>query len=610
MSDAAPWSVVQTRSRENCAVASVASVPVSSISISRWVFAVLTGALVLCCAGPASAAPVASRSAVLGAGDVAGLIVGSAPASAWLHLVGRHAGPGARASTSVVKSSGSPKLLIVSHALVARDGVHASAAKRALGAVSPARANAVDARALGVRASALRKAQRIVWRDGPVVGELVVVGAAKGDSLVGRLQDLVRHRVRSTLGQSAWDALLARVAARGGRADASTAVQAFSLAVAPLPGVRVPRGPKGSIPEGTLAISWVLANYGRLTPGVRQAFDKAVRRAFGLSGHPAAGGAKLDAVKAQAVAFVGQKAGVDLTLPVSIVRGYPASGRGAAALAVDAAGTYRSDQPPARCIISVRANASRTLIAHEVFHCLQVQIAGRADALPSLDSARAWLGEGSASYAGCLFSQDGAAPYKRAYAGYLEQPTTPLGGRTYDAVGFFAHLDQIGAGALGTVKRAIGAPSMAAAYPALVNEGGQDIFGSWASALYRLPALGSAWDVGGACAPARSHAADPTAIVVSGKAPIALTAAAYAAHPYALFTGPSATGAITMHRVSGSARIGASGLDISLTSDTVFCLGGRSSRINPAVALSGGEDGAKVILTLNRPRSCAAPPRA
>jgi hypothetical protein len=35
---------------------------------------------------------------------------------------------------------------------VARDGVHASAAKRALGAVSPARANGVDARGLGVRA--------------------------------------------------------------------------------------------------------------------------------------------------------------------------------------------------------------------------------------------------------------------------------------------------------------------------------------------------------------------------------------------------------------------------------------------------------------------------
>jgi hypothetical protein len=580
---------------------------VCGIEPSRAVVAALAVTLALCCAGTASAAKVAPRAAVVGAGDVAGLTVDQASASAWLHLVSRHAGSGARASTTVVKSAGSPRLLIVSHALVARDGVHASAAKRALGAVSPARANGVDARALGVRASALRRAHRIAWRDGPVVGQLVVVGAGKDDALVQRLRDVVRARVRRTLGQPAWDALMARVAARGGRADASTAVQAFSLAVARLPGVRVPRGPKGSIPEGTLAISWVLANYGRLTPGVRGAFDKAVRRAFGLSGHRAAGGAQLDAVKAQAIAFVSQKAGVDLTLPVEVVRGYPASGRGAAVLAVDAAGGYRSSQPPARCIISVRGNASRTLIAHEVFHCLQVQLAGRADALPALDSGRAWLGEGSASYAGCLFSRDGAAPYTHAYAGYLEQPTTPLAGRTYDAVGFFAHLDQVGAGALGTVKRAIGAPSIAAAYPALVNEGGADIFGSWASSLYRLPARGSAWDVSGACAPARSHAADPTPIVVSGKAPITLSAAAYAAHPYELFTGHSARGAITLHRVSGSVRIAASGLDTPLTGDTVFCLGGGSSKINPAVALSGGEQGAKVTITRSTTSAACGP---
>jgi hypothetical protein len=569
--------------------------------------AALTATLALCWAGTTSAATVAPRSAVVGAGDVAGLTVEQVSATAWLQPVGRDAGSGAHASATVVRSAGSPKVLIVSRALVARDGVHASAAKRALRSVSPARANAVDARALGVRASALRKAQRIVWRDGPVTGEIVAVGLTKGDGLAGRLQNLVRARVRRTLGQSAWDALQARVAGRGGRADAATAVQAFSLAVAPLPGVRVPKGPKGSIPEGTLATSWVLANYSRLTPRVRQAFDKAVRRAFGLSGHPAAAGAKLDAIKAQAIAFVGQKAGVEFTLPVSIVRGYPSSGRGAAALGVDAAGKYRSSQPAARCVISVRGNASRTLIAHEVFHCLQVQLAGRADALPSLDGGRAWLGEGSASYAGCLFSQDGAAPYKRAYAGYLEQPTTPLAGRTYDAVGFFAHLDQVGAGALGTVKRAIEAASLAAAYPALVNEGGPDIFGSWASSLYRTPARGTAWDVSGACAPPRSHAADATPIVISGKAPITLTAAAYAAHPYELFTGPSASGAITVHRASGSVRVGAGGLDIPVTGDTVFCLGGRASRINPAVALSGAEQGAKVTITRSTTAAACGP---
>jgi hypothetical protein len=570
--------------------------------------AALTAALVLCCAGSASAATVAPRTAVLGADDVAGLSVGSTSAGPWVALAGGRTTAGSHASSSVLRSSGARKLLIVSRALVAPNPARASAFKRALGAAGKAARNRADARALGVNASALRDARRIVWREGTVVGELVAVGASKGDALVARLQDIVRSRVRRAVAQSAWEALQAGVAARGGRSDATTAQQTFALAVAPLPGVRVPKGSRGSIPEGTLATSWVLANYGRLTPRVRQAVDRVLRRAFGLSGSaPPAGGA-LNAVKNQAVAFVGQQSGVALTLPVTIVRGYPSSARGAAALGVDASGSYRSDKPAARCIVSVRrGGASKTLIAHEVFHCLQIQLAGRANALLSLDAERAWLGEGSASYAGCLFSQDGAAPYRRAYGTYLEQPTTPLAGRTYDAVGFFAHLDQIGVGALGTVKRAMGAPSLASAYPALVNEGGADIFSSWASSLYRIPPRGSAWDVGGACVPARSHAADPTPIVVSGKGPVTLTAAAYAAHPYELFTGHSASGAITVRRVSGSVRIGATGLDAPLTGETVFCLGGGSGNVNPAVALSGGEQGAKVTITRSSTASVCGP---
>jgi N,N-dimethylformamidase beta subunit-like protein len=549
--------------------------------------ATLTAALALCCAGPAAAATVAPSTAVLGADDVAGLTVGPASAAPWVGLVSRRAATGSRAAATVLRSSGNPRLLIVSRALVAPDVAHANGSA----------ADRVDARALGVPTSALRRAQRSVWRDGPVVGELVTLGAAKGDALVARLRDTLRTRARRTVARTAWDGLLARAAARGGRPDAATALQAFALAVAPLPGVRVPKGPRGSIPEGTLATSWVLANYGRLTPGVRQAVDRVLRRAFGLSGRAGAAGAQLDAVKAKAIAFVSQRAGVELTLPVTIVRGYPSSASGAAALGVDASGSYRSTKPAARCVISVRrGGVSKTVIAHEVFHCLQIQLTGSASGLQALDGDRAWLGEGSASYAGCLFSQDGAAPYRKAYAGYLEQPLTALGRRTYDAIGFFAHLDQSGAGALASVRRAIATPSMAVAYPAVANEGGSDIFGSWASSLYRTPARGSAWDVSGPCAPPRSRAAEPTPIVLAGSGRITLTAPAYAAHPYELFAGHTTAGAITVHRASGHVRVGSSGLDDQPTGDAVYCMSGGSAGSNPAIALTGGPDGAKVTI--------------
>ena len=51
----------------------------------------------------------------------------------------------------MLRSPSSPKLLIVSRALVARDAAHASAFKRALGRVGKTAADGVDARALGVR---------------------------------------------------------------------------------------------------------------------------------------------------------------------------------------------------------------------------------------------------------------------------------------------------------------------------------------------------------------------------------------------------------------------------------------------------------------------------
>ncbi len=219
---------------------------VSGIQTRRGLLAAITAVVALSCAAPAGASRVAPTTAVLGDGDVAGLTLGTTSAAPWARLASRRATAGAHAATSVLRSPGSPKLLIVSRALVARDSAHASAFKRALGRAGRSAANRVDARALGVKASALSKAQRIVWRDGPVVGELVAVGGAKGDGLVGRLRDIVRTRVRRTVGQSAWAGLLAR--AGGARPGPATAQQAFALAVAPLPGVRVPRGPAARSP--------------------------------------------------------------------------------------------------------------------------------------------------------------------------------------------------------------------------------------------------------------------------------------------------------------------------------------------------------------------------
>jgi hypothetical protein len=571
-------------------------VQVSGIRTRRGLLAAITAVFGLSCAAPAGASPVAPTAAVLGAGDVAGLTLGTTSALPWTGLVSRRARAGARASASVLRSPGSPKLLIVSRALVARDAAHASSFKRALGRVGRTAADGVDARALGVKASALSNAQRIVWRDGPVVGELVAVGASKGDGLLARLQDIARTRVRRSIGQSAWDGLLAR--AGGARPGPATAQQAFALAVAPVRGVRVPRGPRGSIPDGTMATSWVLANYRRLAPSRRRAVDKIVRKAFALSAEGHAAGAQLNAIRDQAIAFVGQQTGVQLTLPVSIVRDYPSTGSGAATLGVDAGGSYRSAKPAARCIVSVRrGGASKTVIAAQVFHCLQIQLAGRADALQTLDASRPWLSEGSSAYAGCLFAQDGAAAYRKAYATYVDEPATPLDQRTYDAIGFFAHLSTVGSGALSSFPDAMRASSLAQAYPDVVREGAAGLFDTWASSLYRAPKRGAAWDVSGPCAPPRASAANPTPIVLGNRTSVTVTAAAYAAHPFELFADHSAASAIRVHRLSGHLRVASGGLDDQPQSDVTYCLSRGGPDDNPAIALSGATGGAKATIT-------------
>ena len=111
----------------------------------------------------------------------------------------------------------------------------------------------------------------------------------------------------------------------------------------------------------------------------------------------------------------------------------------------------------------------------------------------------------------------------------------------------------------------------------------------------------------GACAPPRSRAAEPTAIVLPGSGSVTLTAPAYAAHPYELFTNHSTARAITVHRASGHVRVGADGVDAQPAVDTVYCLGRRSATASAAVAVSGGDRGAKVTISTTASAAACGP---
>src|SRR5262249_25501653 len=75
--------------------------------------------------------------------------------------------------------------------------------------------------------------------------------------------------------KTAWEKVLDGVD-DDGTVSKETALAAFSLAIAPLPGVKVPDGPPGPIPDGWAAIAWVVRQYDQLTPEQQRAVGDAL----------------------------------------------------------------------------------------------------------------------------------------------------------------------------------------------------------------------------------------------------------------------------------------------------------------------------------------------
>jgi hypothetical protein len=395
----------------------------------------------------------------------------------------------------VLTSTGPPKVSIVSRALVAPNVARAKRLQRALGAVKDADAKRADAATLGVKPGALGTVHRVLWREGPVVGQFVVVGARSADPLVLRLLAIVRARVHRTLSQTVWEGLLDRVAARGGRPDVKTALQAFSLAVAPLRGVRVPKGRVGSIPSGTIAIAWVLRDFPALSRSQRAAVTAALRKTFGLNRRRSARGrsalaastvpdARFEQEKDKAIDFFAQRTGVRLNVKIDLVRAEPAKATAIAdTAAIDSDKNFHTGKPVTRCLINLKPGGAinENTIAHEVFHCLQYQIVGSSAAFDTLGD---WLTEGGATFAACSYAEDDEVSRKN-YADYVTTPERSLKSRAYDAMGFFAHTQQSGVDALRTMPALLTAPETGK-YPAAASDREDAILNTWASSVYQV----------------------------------------------------------------------------------------------------------------------------
>jgi hypothetical protein len=334
-------------------------------------------------------------------------------------------------------------------------------------------------------------------------------------------------------GTTAWETAT-RGIGRDGSVSLDTALAAFSVVYGPLPGVAMPAGDPAFVGSGSGPVRWLLGHWNELSTEQQAAalpfFDPRGSAATVpdiqlVAAHPGAGssagpvlGAPIEAfqnlansLKPQIEAKIKRK----LKLPYEIVfrnlpvvpgkvvfaETVPVDPQGQAATATTE--TMRS------CQIQINTRGQQleevddqtALIAHELFHCFQYELAAKVgDVL----SVAPWIDEGSAAWVGEQFttSEIGSTIGQQFWVGWLREPEIPLFGRAYDAIGFYAHLvdsgidpwpllDKIEQQALATHR------SAEAYFVTTKAKGGEKMIDAWGPSLIRDVALGADWNTAG-----------------------------------------------------------------------------------------------------------------
>jgi hypothetical protein len=201
---------------------------------------------------------------------------------------------------------------------------------------------------------------------------------------------------------------------------------------------------------------------------------------------------------------------------------------------------------------------------------------------------------------------------------YLAHPQTDLRRRTYDAIGFYAHMAETGHSPWPAFRKmwVAGLTSDAAfAASGATDEGFLD---SWAASTTRQSGLGLAWDTDG---PGITTAAAPLRLLAVGKGPAAVSAAAYTHSLYQLDVGTD----LVRVNVSGHGRLSDGSVDTEIANASLFCTkqggcscpDGGGPEIPPVplhatgavLALTGGPGGTKGTLQgLDLADICTAKP--
>ncbi len=306
---------------------------------------------------------------------------------------------------------------------------------------------------------------------------------------------------------SAYAKLFAQVGPDGS-VSKETALEAFALAIAPLPGVTPPTGDPPSLYErmdGTFAVDWLQPYMDQLTPDQKAAVDAAlapdpsapvVTPATSSWGIPVA---LADSPETYFEDFVkaaqpteAAKLGRSLNLSWTVTLNQMQTDSSLAYTNVVFFPLYGSTG----CDIHVNPSLQNSgdeagiqaTMAHELFHCFQDDWFDQHGGHKNLPD---WIIEGQAEWAG--ESAAGPSDVGRDWWGtYLTTMDTPLWQRTYDAVGFYQHLSEEGIDPWQHFDAMLATTSNSDAFKA-AGAAADTFLDTWASGLFRDGTLGAPW---------------------------------------------------------------------------------------------------------------------
>jgi len=319
-------------------------------------------------------------------------------------------------------------------------------------------------------------------------------------------------------GETAWETVISGITEDG--VPLQVALEAFALAIGPLPGVETPEGPSQRIASGSGALRWTLGHWDELTAEQQAAIERYLEPGETTGAGPVlAMTGQVQAAEpdeqvlveliAQVEDVIAQNLGRELGVPIEL---HVASGMDGSKFLALATGTDANGKwfgPMVKCEIFLTNSGSElaskveaggvpaaqmtALMAHEVFHCFERALSIN---LAETYARPPWVLEGLAEWVGETVA---GGPQTITWSRWLTEPQHSLYTREYSAIGFYAHLQENGADVWSTIDHIIEGSDEGnePAYLTAIGAAGPGVLTTWGPGVYRDPTRSPEWDQDG-----------------------------------------------------------------------------------------------------------------